>query len=83
MLITHNLHNEAHFHHSLSNRFQVSVHHIVRQVIKYIVFLNFMQLQYILSLSSTNKSFVLYCNPTPKFSVLQHAQSLCPQLNSV
>jgi hypothetical protein len=60
MMITHNLHNEAQFHHSLSTRVQVSVHHIVRQVIKYIAFINFMKLQYILQLNSTNKSFDVY-----------------------
>jgi hypothetical protein len=74
MLITHNLHSEAHFHHSLSTRVQVSVHHIVRQVIKYAVFTNFMQLQYILPLISTNKSLAVYWKPTLN---IQHTAA-CP-----
>jgi hypothetical protein len=66
LTITHNLRSQAHFRHTLSTRVQVSVHHIGQQVIKHILFVNFIQFQYILSLSSTIKLLAIYSNPTPK-----------------
>jgi hypothetical protein len=46
----------VYFHHTLSTRVQVSVHHIGQQVIKHILFVNFIQIQYIIPFSSTSKS---------------------------
>jgi hypothetical protein len=77
LITTHNLRGEAHFHHTLSTMFQVSVHHIWKQMIKHILFANFIQLQYVLPLSSTSKSLPAYCNPTPKIQcTARNAQSL-------
>ena len=59
---TNNLSSQAHFHCTVSTSIQVSVHHIVQ----HILFVNFIQLQYVRPLSSTSKLLALYCNLTPK-----------------
>ena len=80
MLIT----TQTHFHHILSIRIQLTVPQIGQQVIKHILFVNFIQLQYVLPLIHTSTSLTIYCNPTFKVQCTEgHDQTLCPQLNPV
>jgi hypothetical protein len=84
LITTHNLHSEAHFHRTLSIRVQVSVHHTGQQVITHILFVNFIQLQYVIPFSRTSKSLAVYCNPTSKIQCTErmtspsaHSWALC------
>jgi len=55
---TNNLSSQAHSHYTVSTSIQVSVQHIL--------FVSFIQLQYVLPLSSISKSLTIYCNLTNK-----------------
>jgi len=70
LITTHNLCSQAHSNNNPSTSVQVSVHHTRHQVIKHILFLNFMQLQYVLPLSSICKSHAVYSNTTLKIQCI-------------
>ena len=57
-------------HNNPTTRVQTSVHHNWHQVIKHILFLNFIQLQYVFPLSSSSKSRAVYSYPSPKIQCL-------------
>jgi hypothetical protein len=61
---TNNLSSQAHINYTVLTTIQASVHHIVQQVIQHILFVSFIQLQYVLPLSSTNKLPALYFHYT-------------------
>jgi hypothetical protein len=74
LITTHNTCSQAHFHYTLWTRVQVSVHHIGQHMIKHILFLSFIQLQYVLPLNCTSKSLavqwshihdLVHCMPCP------------------
>ena len=59
----HSLCSQTDFHGILCKRLQVFVSHIMRQMIKYNLFVNFIYLQYVCPLSSTSKWLSIYNNP--------------------
>jgi hypothetical protein len=76
MLITaHNSRSQTQAHHTLSTTIQVSVHHTGQQVIKHILFVSFIEMQYVIPFSST-KSLTVYCNPTHKIQCTAVMSSL-------
>ena len=61
----HSLCSQADFHGVLCKMLQVSVSHIMRQMIKYILSVSFIHLQYVWPLCSTSKWLSIYNNPKP------------------
>jgi len=63
----HYMYNQADFHGILHKILQVSVSHITLQTIMYvyILFVNFIHLQYICPLNITSKWLSIYKNPKP------------------
>ena len=83
-MTAHNMCSQPQFRHMLSTGLQVSVRHTGQHVIKSILFVNFIQVQYALPLSSTSNLLAVYSNPTPKIQcITSHAKSLCPQMGPV
>lgn len=71
LITTHNLCSQAHFHNNPSTTVHVSVHYTGHQMIKHILFLNFIQrLQCVLPPSAICKSHAVYNNPTPKIQCI-------------